>query len=178
MKDLVKFLQTLPNSPRIIREWLAIYGVKETPGPGNNPIIMGWIKELGGKFAWVKDDKTPWCSTAMALVANRSGKNIAMVTPGAISWATFGTRVSIGEAVLGDTLVFSRKGGHHVATYVAESSTSFYIIGGNQGDKVSIIRKLKKDCIAARRPEYKIGIPEGCKKYFISDQGEISTNEA
>lgn len=177
MKDLVKFLQALPNSPRIIREWLAINNVKETPGSGNNPIIMGWIKELGPKFAWIKDDKTAWCSTAQAVVGLRAKKDVSMVTAAAISWVGFGKKIAKTDAVLGDILVFQRKGGHHVGTYVAESPTSFYIFGGNQSDKVCITRILKNRLLDVRRPLYNV-MPEGCKKYYVSDQGSISINEA
>ena len=177
MKDLVKFCQTLPDSPKIIREWLAINGVKETPGPGNNPIIMGWIQELGKTFLWIKDDATAWCSIAACIVAKRAGKDVSMITASAMSWTAFGDPVNKDKAVLGDMMVFTRKGGGHIGTLVAISDTSYYIFGGNQGDKVCITRMPKERLHSVRRPKYDIGMPKGCKQYFINDMGEISTNE-
>jgi hypothetical protein len=39
-----------PLAPRLIREGLKTYGTVETPGKKNNPVIMGWAKEVDGKI--------------------------------------------------------------------------------------------------------------------------------
>ena len=40
-------------------------GVKEIPGPKNNPVIQGWLRSLK---AWWSDDATSWCGTYTAQV--------------------------------------------------------------------------------------------------------------
>ena len=92
----------------------------------------------------------------MAIVAKRADKSIDKTTLAAKSWVNFGTVVNTNDAVLGDTLIFSRKGGGHVGTYVGESTDSFFVLGGNQSDKVNITRILKNRLFAIRRPLYSI----------------------
>lgn len=49
-------------------------------------------------------------------------------------------------------LVFDRAGGGHVGFYVGEDLTSYHVLGGNQGDRVSIMRLEKSRCVARRWP--------------------------
>ena len=49
-------------------------------------------------------------------------------------------------------LVFDRAGGGHVGFYVGEDLTSYDVLGGNQGDRVSIMRLEKSRCVARRWP--------------------------
>ena len=49
-------------------------------------------------------------------------------------------------------MVFSRGSGGHVALYCSEDDDYYHIIGGNQGDKVSIIRHSKANFLGARWP--------------------------
>jgi len=178
MKSIIQHLKTSSDSPRAIREWLAINDVREIPGRNHSSIIMGWIKELGKNFSWIKDDETPWCSTACAIVYKRAGKDVSMITAAAISWTKFGTPVAKTDAVRGDVLVFKRTGGNHVGTYVAETKDSFYVFGGNQSNKVGITRIAKSRLHTVRRPIYAIGMPAGCVKSYMDVGGALSDNEA
>ena len=175
---MIDTIKKLKNAPKIIQEWIKIYGTKETIGSNSNPMILSWVKELNDPdYNWYNTDSIPWCSLAMAIVAKRAGKSIEKTTLAAKSWVNFGTAVKKTEAVLGDTLIFSRTGGGHVATYICEDSNHFYVIGGNQGDMVGITKILKSRLFAVRRPIYSIKMPEACKKYFWTSKGAVSTNE-
>jgi len=163
-------------APKIILEWLKIYGTKETPGKASTPEIMEWAAEL--KVSWYTDDSIPWCGLGMAIVAKRAGKEVVSNFLRALTWSEFGTPISEIDACLGDTLVFTRKGGGHVGTYVGESSKNFHVIGANQGDAVSITEISKARLYAVRRPVYSVGVPAEVKKYILNSSGVVSTNEA
>ena len=178
MKSLIQHLKTLPNSPRVIRECLALNDVREIPGRNHSSIIMGWIKELGKNFAWIKNDETPWCSVFAAIVYKRAGKDVSMITPAAASWVTFGIPVGKNDAVIGDALAFKRPGGHHIGVYCAENKDSFYVFGGNQSNKTGITRMAKSRLIAVRRPIYVVAMPAGCTKNYMDVGGAFSENEA
>lgn len=147
------------NGPRMVVEAVKLYGIIEVPGPADNPIILEWARETGLDKKGYNDDEIPWCGLFMAVVAQRAGKSLPPEPLRALSWAGFG--LPSPEPSLGDVLVFKRRNqegaviGGHVALYVSEDSDYFYMLGGNQGDAVSISRKLKSALHACRRPAYK-----------------------
>ena len=55
-----------------------------------------------------------------------------------------------GNACLGDVLVFERETGGHVALYMGEDRTHYHLLGGNQGDRVSIVRRPKEPILGVR----------------------------
>lgn len=161
------------KAPKILMEALKLYGTQEIVGNGNNPLILEWAKECNIKG--YSADSIPWCGLFIAVVSKRAGKKIVNSPLWARSWANWG--VASIEAELGDILVFSRDGGGHVGIYVGEDVTCYHVLGGNQGDAVSIIRILKERCIAKRR-YYAIGVPLNVRKIVLSSSGYISKNEA
>lgn len=160
--------------PRTIGEALNLYGVTEKVGAANNPEIMAWANECG--ITGYNADSIPWCGLFAAVVVKRAGKAVVAKPLWARDWAHFG--VVPAAAGLGDVLVFSREGGGgHVGFYVAEDDTAYHVLGGNQGDKVSIVRIAKQRCIAVRRPAYNTQ-PESVKPYRVAASGSLSRNEA
>lgn len=172
--DKYKWLLNEPG-PKMIKEFLAIYGTKETIGEADNPVILDWAKELGLKD--YTHDSIAWCGLEMAIVAKRAGKPVVKDPLWAANWLNFGVKVPIGEAMLGDVLVFKRTGGHHVALYIAESKDYFHCGGGNQSDAVSFAMISKDRCIGVRRPIY-TEKPANVRKIFMDQSGIISHNEA
>lgn len=162
------------TGPPMLVEGLKNYGELETPGPGNNPVIMGWAKELGLSSIYTAD-AVPWCGLFIDLLAKRSGYTVPASPLWALSWAVWGTPSP--KPMLGDVLVFKRPSGGHVALYVAEDKDCFHILGGNQGDKVGIIRILKSRLFAARRPLY-TQLPINIRSIVMDAAGIISQNEA
>jgi uncharacterized protein (TIGR02594 family) len=160
--------------PKTIKEGLKLLGTVETPGAKNNPIIMEWAKEVGLAKSY-SADSVPWCGLFAAVVAKRAGKDPVENPLWARNWSQFGTLST--TPGLGDILVFIRDGGGHVGFYIAEDSTAYYVLGGNQSDAVTITRIAKARCVAARRPHY-INKPSSVKPYVIAASGALSTNEA
>jgi uncharacterized protein (TIGR02594 family) len=161
------------DAPRTIDEALLLYGVKEKVGAENNPAIMAWAKETNIPYA---ADSVPWCGLFAAVVARRSGWPIPTGPLWARNWAKFGAPSP--DAGLGDVLVFVRDGGGHVGFYVGEDATAFHVLGGNQGDAVSIVRIERSRCIAVRRPIWRAAQPASVKPYKLASTGKLSTNEA
>jgi uncharacterized protein (TIGR02594 family) len=93
----------------------------------------------------------------------------------ASSWATWGSPIQADRLAPGAILVFERPGGGHVGFYVGEDATTYSVLGGNQGDKVSIARVAKSRCVARRWPK---GVAVIGKPIVLASAGAVSTNEA
>lgn len=113
------------------------YRLKEIPGTENNPVIMGWARDLG--VDWYQGDETAWCSLFInwlcwKLDIERSGAMDAR------SWLKVGKEVQTPE--LGDLVVFWRESPDswkgHVAIWNGEDSHKIYCLGGNQGNMVQV----------------------------------------
>lgn len=161
------------SPPRIIQEALELYGTLEKIGAGSNPVILEWAKEC--ELAYASDD-IPWCGLFAAVVTKRAGWNVVASPLWAKNWNKFGKKAD--KPSLGDVLVFTRAGGGgHVGFYVAEDADYFHVLGGNQGDAVSIVRLKKDRLLGVRRPAWKKMQPASVKPYFVDASGEVSTNE-
>lgn len=168
------------SGPKIVLEALKLYGTLEVPGSASNPEILKWAKEVGYTklaFQYVSDE-VPWCGLFLAICATRAGFEPPGAPLRALSWSSFGTPKKPTEAALGDILTFTRKGGGHVGLYVGEDPKAFHVLGGNQGDSVSIARIAKERLYAVSRCSWKKSQPKEVKKVFLNAEGRISENEA
>lgn len=179
------WLPKLRGLPRTIKLALAEYGTQEIVGRGSNRTIIGWRDELNGAapagkpiVAGFSDDDIPWCGLFASIIAFRRMKRIEEVVKRPL-WARNWTRYGVKspQAGLGDILVFSRGSGGHVGFYVAEDSSAFHVLGGNQSNKVCITRIAKSRLLAARRPPYVVQ-PRAVKSYHVASAGGLSENEA
>ncbi|MBK6801648.1 TIGR02594 family protein [Novosphingobium sp.] len=173
------WLTKIGQLPRTISEGLKLLGVAEIAGRGSNRTILAWRDELnaaGVTISGYSDDDIPWCGLFAAIVAHRAGKVVPLKPLWARNWAKFGT-LSV-DAALGDVLVFERPGGGgHVGFYVAEDDTAYHVLGGNQGNRVSITRIAQARCIAHRRPVYSKA-PASVVPRVVKASGALSRNEA
>jgi uncharacterized protein (TIGR02594 family) len=168
------FLKQEP-APKILVEAYKLIGVTELLGKDNNPVILGWADAVGLEKQYTADE-IPWCGLFMAYVCYKAGKAFPVNPLWARNWNNFGTPQK--TAMLGDVLVFSRNGGGHVGIYVGEDDKCYHVLGGNQGDKVSIIRIQKVRCIGIRRTAWSVKQPDNVRVIKLSSTGVISTNEA
>jgi uncharacterized protein (TIGR02594 family) len=174
-----QWLEKLGPLPRVISIGLDFLGVQEVVGEGSNKTIIAWRDELNAAGVPIKgfsDDDIPWCGLFVAYVCFKAGKKVVKDPLWALNWANFGGKSS--SPSLGDVISFKRPSGGHVGFYIGEDETCFHILGGNQSNKVSIIRIEKSRMVAARN-QYDIGPPESAKPYKLySAGGAISKNEA
>lgn len=179
LEEKYKWLSREPG-PIMIKKALELYDTLEKSGTANNPVIIAWAKEIGGKVADVyKADEIAWCGLFIAVVAQRSSKQVVKDPLWALNWGTFGKYTD--TPMLGDVLVFTRKTSDgktagHVGLYVGEDATCYHVLGGNQSDKVCISRKEKIRLYTSRRPNYNIQ-PANVRKIILSSSGQISNVE-
>lgn len=165
------------KAPALLVQALKLYGVSETPGEPSNKEILSWAQEVGFSklsFKYVSDE-VPWCGLFLTICAFRASLEIPGNPLRALSWSSFGKPVP--SPMLGDVLVFTRKGGGHVGIYVGEDKDCFHVLGGNQSDKVCITRIQKVRLYSASRTNWKIAQPNNVRKVWLSSTGTISQNE-
>jgi uncharacterized protein (TIGR02594 family) len=121
-------------------------------------------------------DSVPWCGVFVAECLAEAGIASPAFAVRAKSWAGWGANLRAERLAPGAVLVFERPGGGHVGFYVGEDAVAYHVLGGNQGDRVSVARLAKERCIARRWPE---GRPVIGKPVLV-DGGAVpvSRNEA
>ena len=129
-------------------------GTREAAGTANNATILGWAKRLGTRVLGMiyNADSVPWCGVFVASCLAEDGIAAAPIAVRAMSWADWGLALRPERLAPGAVLVFERPGGGHVGFYVGEDAAAYHVLGGNQGDAVTIARIAKGRCIARRWP--------------------------
>lgn len=168
------FLNT-EKSPKILVEAIKLMGTKEVVGKVHNPIIMAWAKDLDLQKIYTADE-IPWCGLFIAYACHKAGIDVVDKPLWALSWAKWGTKVT--EPMLGDILTFKRDGGGHVGIYVGEDKDCYHVLGGNQGNAVSVTRIIKSRLYQARRTAWKVAQPANVRKIHLDAKGIVSKNEA
>lgn len=181
LPEKYQWLSAVKGLPLTIKLGLQELGVKEVVGKGSNKTIIGWRDELnlaGSPIMGFSDDDIPWCGLFAAVIVYRRQKNAEEVVESPLwarNWMKYG-RQSFRPG-LGDILVFSRGSGGHVGFYIAEDATAYHVLGGNQSNKVSIVRISKNRLLAARRPTYRVQ-PRGARPYIVASTGSLSIDES
>lgn len=134
----------------------SLIGVREVPGAGNSATIMGWAKRLGAKVLGITyaADSVPWCGLFAAHVMDHAGIASPPIAVRASEWGKWGRKLLAPRP--GCILTFTRAGGGHVGFYVGEDDTHLHVLGGNQGDAVSITRIARNRLSEMRWPN---GVP-------------------
>jgi len=117
-------------------------GVAETPGAASNPRVMAYFKACGSSADWVKGDSTPWCGGFVGAMMAAEGFVLPSEPLRARAWLGWGNAIETPKP--GAVVVLTRGGdpaSGHVALFrqFSEDRTKVYVLGGNQGDKVSIL---------------------------------------
>ncbi len=123
---------------QIAREELAL-GVQEVPGKADNPRIVAYHASTNGGPA---PDELAWCSSFVNWCVRQSGLQ-GTNNKWAMSWHDDGWGTDVTQTPQeGDIVVFRRDGaaepGGHVGFFVADAGAGVLVLGGNQGNRVSI----------------------------------------
>lgn len=163
------------SEPKWLRVATPLIGTKEYPGAQNNPLIMRWAKGLGRVLGITyTGDSVPWCGLFVAHCMQESGFTPPPIAVRASEWGKWGSKLDRGCP--GAILVFTRSGGGHVGFYVSEDSAYYHVLGGNQGDAVSVTKIAKNRCSAIRWPP---GAPASKIGSVVRTfDGKVSKNEA
>lgn len=125
-------------------------GTSEISGAVSNPLILAMLR-LDAQ--WPEGDEVAWCSAfvnwcAWLLGLPRS-KSLA-----ARSWTSVGEGIVLNEARKGDVVVLSRGDNPaqgHVGLFDHATGGLVWLLGGNQGDKVSVEAFPISRVVAVRR---------------------------
>jgi uncharacterized protein (TIGR02594 family) len=143
----------MESNIKVITEGLKRIGIKEFPGKSNNsPTILSYLKQL---IVWANNDEISWCSafandvikTVFAL------DKVEGIDATARSWMNYGTATDTPS--IGDIVIFWRESPDswkgHVGFYVRENDKYVWVLGGNQGDSVSISPYEKARVLSYRK---------------------------
>lgn len=120
-------------------------GVKEHPGQGSNPLVLGMLQHVA---SWVQDDETAWCAAFVGYICWLRGLPETH-SLAARSWLLAGRQTALVDAVPGYDIVVLKRGlgspgplvlaaEGHVGFYVGQGPGVVRVLGGNQGNSVSI----------------------------------------
>lgn len=159
------------SNPRWLVTAESYKGLREIPGPKHNPTIIRWLEKLN---AWWRNDESAWCGVFVAHCMQVAGLPYPSLYMRAKAWSDYGSLLRRDRLAPGAILVFDRKGGGHVGFYVGEDAGFYYVLGGNQGNAVNVMKLGKTRLLASRWPK---GEPVMGKPIQMTG-GVISTNEA
>jgi len=129
-----------------------LMGLREVRGPAHAPAILSWARRL--KLAYGADE-TPWCGLFVAhcVAATLAEEPLPANPLAARAWTRFGRTATPRP---GAVLVFwrGRRDGWqgHVGFHAGADETAFHVLGGNQGNRVSVVRIARSRLIACRWP--------------------------
>lgn len=152
-------MQIPKKSPPWLYKAITYLGQSEVAGTKHNPIIVKFSQRLG---LLIRDDETPWCATFVGSCLEeaciRSTRSAL-----ALSYRNYG--IELGGPVIGAIAYMTRKnkagkiiGGHVGFVMGLRSDGAIMLLGGNQGDKVSIAAFPKSRIIGYRWP-HKTPVP-------------------
>jgi uncharacterized protein (TIGR02594 family) len=128
-------------------------GVKAWPGASHNPEVL----KYGKAFGFTTDDSEhPWCSAFVHWCLKNSGHSVSGINGLARSHLRAGCYKTIQEPQLGCVAVFARGSSGvsgHVAFWLSRSSGRDKILGGNQGNSVSISSMSTQVLLGYRMPQ-------------------------
>ena len=167
------------SGPKHLLEALRHYGVKEKTGALDNLIILSWAQHLNVLKIFTSDE-IPWCGLFLGYCMHMVGRDPPEKFYRANQWTNWGAMCGGGPS-LGDVLVFVRDGGGHVGLYVGEGKVKgvnvYWVLGGNQGDAVSIVPIERSRLSSCRRPKY-VRAPLNIRRIKIEADGTLSVNES
>lgn len=137
--------------PKYMTVAKAYLGTKEAPGTVNNPVV---VKMFGlADHPEITQDAVPWCAAFVAACLKQGGfpnevaKSLKLW---AAAYGKLGTPLK--NPVWGCVGVKTRNGGGHVGFVVAANAERVWLLGGNQGDKVSVASFPRSSFSAFRLP--------------------------
>jgi uncharacterized protein (TIGR02594 family) len=160
------------SEPVWITEARRYIGTREIKGMRHEPLIISWWKAI--KRGGIRDDETPWCAAFVGACLEAVGLRSSRFES-ARSYLDWG--VSLPGPALGAVVVFQREGGGHVGFVVGEDvHGNLMVLGGNQGDAVTIAPFARARVVGYRWPTA-VNPPAGVLPVLASN-GQLSRNEA
>jgi uncharacterized protein (TIGR02594 family) len=134
--------------------WLAAawaeFGVRETPGADDTAEILRYFREAGDTSA--ESEATPWCAAFAGAMLKRGGHagTGSLLARSYLDWG-----IALDAPRLGAVTVLSPgddPNAGHVGFLLSESGGKIYLLGGNQGDAVTVAGFDKARLLGLRWP--------------------------
>lgn len=144
----------LSTDPVWLKDAFRDLGVREVAGAGSNPRIVRMY--AAARNPQVKDDAVPWCSAAMNDWIAQAGyrPTYSLAARSWLDW-TGGEKLDLGKPIPRGAILIFRRGNAwqgHVTFCLEDHGNTVTVLGGNQGDSVSIATYSKAALIGARWP--------------------------
>lgn len=136
--------------PSWVQIALAELGQAEVPGAGHNRQILAYHARTGLK---AETDETPWCASFVSWALEMADL-ISAHSARAMDYAAWGQELK--QPAIGCIVVLRRVGGGHVGFWMGERDGKVLLLGGNQGNRVSIAPYKLEDVVSYRWPS---GLP-------------------
>ena len=133
-------------NPRWVEIALAEMGQAEVPGAGANQQIIAYHARTSLS---AKSDETPWCASFVSW-ALETADLISAHSARAMDYLLWGQDLK--QPALGCIVVLRRVGGGHVGFWMGERDGKVLLLGGNQGNQVSIAPYKLEDVVSYRWP--------------------------
>ncbi len=134
--------------------WLACawdeLGQREIGGSADNPRILAYFRAVGQ--AGVRHDEVPWCAAFVGACLERAGV-ASTHSLMARSYESWGAGLEDGR--LGAVVILSRGGDPalgHVGFLIGEDDDHVFLLGGNQGEAVTVAAFPKSRIVGVRWP--------------------------
>jgi uncharacterized protein (TIGR02594 family) len=135
--------------------WLVLaeadIGTVEGIGKNNSPKVLAYFRDAG--FSGIKEDAVAWCAAFVGAQLQRAG----FKPSGSLAARSYeGWGVGLKEPALG-CIATKKRGGSawqgHVGIVVGANKDQIFLLGGNQGDKVSIAAFKRSEFTSYRWPK-------------------------
>ena len=150
-------------------------GLKEIKGPQNEPKILALWK--AAKLGGIKNDEVPWCSGFVSGILELVGIKSTRADS-ARSYLNWGLHVH--TPMVGAIVIFERgEASGHVGFIVGrDDKNNLMVLGGNQGDMVSI-KPFDQDRVIGYRWPVDVPMDESATDLpVLASNGQLSKNEA
>ena len=138
------------SEPKWMQLARADLGLREISGSRDNPKVVQFFRDV--KHSEIRDDETSWCAAFVGSCLERSG-HVSTRNLTARSYKSWGKET---EPKVGAITVLWRVSRSdwrgHVGFFVKQTSKYVYLLGGNQGNEVSIKPFPKSRVLAYRWP--------------------------
>lgn len=161
------------TEPRWLTRARLDIGARETLGANDSPRIRQVLK----RFSWQWLTGQPWCGSILADWMLDSEIQPAKNAFRARAWLDWGTELY--APAVGCVVVFERSGGGHVGLVVGRDERGrLLVLGGNQGDTVSIAPFDMARAIGYRWPSEALASHSAVALPILASAGASSKNEA
>lgn len=146
------------------------FGETERPGARANARIVAMFRDAG--HAKIASDEVAWCAAFCGACLERAGirSTRSLMARSYLAWGA-----PLAEARMGAIAVFSRGSDPalgHVGFWLGETGDSVVLLGGNQGNAVSVARYPKARLIGLRWPSDATGRNDATRENEAARGGE------